>query len=63
MKSVRLALACLILLGSGAIGTAVFARGSSGGPKCNCYYPNSNTYGVQDGHGGCPAVDCWIPLP
>jgi hypothetical protein len=32
-----------------------------GAAKCNCWYPNSNRYGVRSGD-DCPATDCWVAV-
>jgi len=65
MSKVRVLIACLVVLvGCGFVGQA-FADdgdGEGGGDKCQCYFPNSNSYGVYDSGGHCVKQDCWVKV-
>lgn len=63
MKKLRLALAATILA-AGVFGMpTTFAEEE--GAKCECYYPNSNSYGLYEGEGNkrtCKKQDCWVEV-
>lgn len=53
----------VLVVGLGSIGPVAADIGlvEEGGaaPRCNCWYPNSNTYGVRSGE-DCPSTNCWV---
>ena len=59
MRRLKFRLALAVLVSAVAIGFSVPA--AAGAPKCDCWYPNSNTYGLQK-NGDCVQSSCWIPI-
>lgn len=58
MRNLRVLFAVAVLLLTVGFGsTLVSAEDESS--KCNCWYPNSNSYGVRSGD-DCPKVECWV---
>lgn len=64
MEKLRIALAVAVLLAAGGVGTQVFGEEEEAGEadKCQCYFPNTNSYGRFDSGGHCVKQDCWVPL-
>jgi len=59
MSKVRVLIACVVVLaGCGFVGQA-FAE-EAAGDKCQCYFPNTDSYGVYDSGGHCVKQDCWV---
>jgi hypothetical protein len=34
---------------------------AGGAARCNCWYPNTNKYGVRNGD-DCSTTDCWVAV-
>lgn len=60
MSRIRVALAILIAGVGVAAGVSTEAFGGGGGPKCDCYFPNSNSYGIFDLDNNCAKLNCWV---
>ncbi|GEM_PF-7118667 len=70
MKHLRWILSVTVLLSVLTIGMATVyqARVQADSPvksipKCECWYPNTNEYGIIIWPIGCDVRNCWIPLP
>lgn len=65
MKKLRLVLA-LAIVGASLISTRPVSAEEEEGPKCSCWYTQSNKYGVlvkfPNGDEDCQIKDCWVQI-
>lgn len=63
MSRVKLIVALLVVGGMcGAVSRSFANYDMDPGKKCQCYFPNSNDYGIYDAKGNCEKLDCWVPI-
>jgi len=62
MKNLRLWFSLAVLLLTVGFGSTLpLVSADDEGIKCNCYFPNSDRYGITL-DGNCVVYDCWIPV-
>jgi hypothetical protein len=64
MKGIRFGFALLLLALAIGFSPASVPNSSAAeaAGKCDCYHPNTGKWGIKDGKGECPEVDCWIDV-
>lgn len=64
MKGIRFGFALLLLALAIGFSPASVPNLSAAAEsaKCDCYHPNTDKWGIKDGKGECPLVDCWIDV-
>jgi hypothetical protein len=64
MHRARLIAAAVLAVLSALCGAVSHSYGNEfePGTKCQCYFPNSNDYGLYDVEGNCAKLECWVPI-